>query len=134
MKNEKEFKKRISEIAAKIAGVNEKYDGSKINLPDSYKTRVNAAVADTRDMALFVLDIMREIVEEESSMKDIENRSGWNNISALLKRAAGEDSKNMAYDGMPVPKELQPQVDKLKQDDIDAANKLKENYERIKKK
>ena len=131
MKNEKDFKKRISEIAAKIAGVNEKYDGSKINLPDSYKTRVNAAVADTRDMALFVLDIMREIVDEESSMKDIENRSGWNNISALLKRAAGEDSKNMAYDGMPVPKELQGQVDKLKQDDLD---KLKENYERIKKK
>ena len=122
---QEDFKKRISEIAAKIAGVNEKYDGSKINLPDSYKARVNAAVADTKDMALFVLDIMKEIVEDESSMKDIENRSGWNNISALLKRAAGMSADKDA--------EETPDVSSDDQKKLDLPD-LKESYDRIKKK
>lgn len=131
MKNEKDFKKRISEIAAEIAGNLNEYESGKFNLPDSLKARINSAVANQKDMAQFILDMMQEIIAGEPSMKDIEKMGGWNSISNQLKKLAGEDSKNMAYDGMPVPKELQGQVDKLKQDDLD---KLKENYERIKKK
>lgn len=133
MKNEKEFKKRISEIAAKIAGVNEDYDASKINLPDSFKARVNSAITNQMEMAQFLIDIMEEIIANEPSLSKLEDKSGWNSISKILKQQAG---KGMAYDGMPVPPELKGQVDKLKQDDLKQAelDKLKENYERIKKK
>lgn len=132
MKNEKDFKKRISEIAANIAGNLNEYDAGKFDLPDALKARINSAVSNQKDMAQFILDMMQEIIAGEPGMKDIEKMGGWNAISSQLKKLAGDDSKNMAYDGMPVPKELQGQVDKLKQDD--AANKLKENYERIKRK
>lgn len=136
MKNEKDFKKRISEIAAKIAGIKE-YDQDKIDLPDSIKAKINSSITNQKDLALFLIDIMKEIIANEPGMSNIENMA-WKDIVTLLKRKAGlptgNDNKNLAYDGMPVPKELQGQVDKLKQDDIDAANKLKENYERIKRK
>jgi thiamine biosynthesis protein ThiC len=131
MKNEKEFKKRISEIAAGIAGNLNEYESGKFNLPDALKAKINSAVTNQKDMAQFILDMMKEIIAGEPGMKDIKKMSGWNSISNQLEKLAGEDSNNMAYDGMPVPKELQAQVDKLKQDDMD---KLKENYERIKRK
>lgn len=134
MKNEKDFKKRISEIAAKIAGNLNEYESAEFNLPDGLKAKINSAVTNQKDMAQFILDMMQEIIAGEPGMKDLEKMGGWNSISNQLKKLAGEDSKNMAYDGMPVPKELQGQVDKLKQDDADAANKLKENYERIRRK
>jgi hypothetical protein len=76
MKNEKEFKKRISEIAAKIAGtVNEEYDSAKINLPDSFKSRINSAIANQKDMAQFIIDMMKEIISNVPGMADLENKS-----------------------------------------------------------
>lgn len=121
MKNEKEFKKRISEIAAKIADVNEEYESNKINLPDSIKTRINSAIANQKDMAQFILDMMEEIISNEPGMADLENKSGWNSVSAQLKRLAGISNTDKDSD-----------VSKASSDmDMDA---LKESYNRIKRK
>jgi hypothetical protein len=128
MKNEKDFKKRISEIAAKIAGtVNEEYDSAKINLPDSIKARINSAIANQKDMAQFILDMMGEIISKEPGMADIQNKSGWNSVSAQLKRLAGESSAEKDAETPDVSPE-------------DAEKKglpslpMKEAYERIKRK
>jgi hypothetical protein len=126
MKNEQEFKKRISEIAAKIAGtVNEEYESSKINLPDSIKTRINSAIANQKDMAQFILDIMEEIISNEPGMADLENKSGWNSVSAQLKRLAGMSSTGKDSE---TPDVAADDAEKMKLPD------LKESYNRIKRK
>jgi len=90
MRNEQEFKKRISEIAANIAGtVKEEYDGAKYNLPDAILARINASIANQKDLALAILDLIKEILANEPSMKGIEDKSGWNSIMANLERIAG---------------------------------------------
>lgn len=123
-RQQEEFKQRISEIAAKIAGINEEYEKGKINLPDSFKARVNSAVANQKDMAQFILDMMQEIIAGESSMKNIEKMSGWNSISTMLKKLAGES----ATQGDQTPDVSSSDQDKL------ALPDLKEAFERINKK
>jgi hypothetical protein len=115
-----EFEEKISELAAKIAGVNEEYESDKINLPDSIKARINSAIANQKDMAQFILDMMEEIISKEPGMADIQNKSGWNSVSAQLKRLAGVSSSN---DNSNVSKEPSDM-------DFDA---LKESYNRIKR-
>jgi len=94
MKNEKEFKTRIEEIAAKIAGNVNEYDGSKINLPDSLKARINSSIANQKDMAQFILDTMAEILPGESGLQNLEKMSGWNSISTMLKKLAGAEDED----------------------------------------
>ena len=90
MKKEQNFKTRIEEIAAKIAGNVNEYDAGKVNLPDSIKTKINSAVTNQKDMAQFILDMIEEIIAGEPGMSNIEKMSGWNSISTMLKRIAGE--------------------------------------------
>ena len=124
MKNEKDFKKQISEIAAKIAGIKEEYEKEKLNLPDSFKSKINSAVANQKDMAQFILDMMEEIIAGESSMQNLEKMSGWNSISTMLKKLAGEGA---AKD------DQTPDVPSDDQEKMGLPD-LKEAYERIKKK
>jgi hypothetical protein len=93
MKNRKDFKEKISEVAAKIAGLEEKVDDkatTKINLPSSYKTQANSAIAAPPDLAKLLLDIINELIAGETSMADIEKRTGWNMIMDRLKSMSGE--------------------------------------------
>ena len=90
MRNEKNFKQKISEIASKIANINEKVDGEKINLPTAYKTQANSAIAAPPDLAKILLDIINELIAGETSMADLEKRTGWNMIMDRLKSMSGE--------------------------------------------
>jgi hypothetical protein len=90
MKNEQKFKQRIAEVAAKIAGLEERVDGEKLNLPTSYKTQANSAIAAPPDLAKLLLDIINELIAGETSMADIEKRTGWNMIMDRLKSMSGE--------------------------------------------
>ena len=103
----------------------EEYDSAKIDLPDSIKARINSAIANQKDMALFILDIMGEIIDNEPGMDNIESKAGWNSVSAQLKRLAGQstsNSGNVNKDGE-VP-DVSP----------DKMNALQETYNRIKRK
>ena len=91
MKNEQKFKQRIAEVAAKIAGLEEKVDGEKLNLPTSYKTQANSAIAAPPDLAKLLLDIINELIAGETSMADIEKRTGWNMIMDRLKSMSGDN-------------------------------------------
>lgn len=124
MKNEQDFKKRISEIAAKIAGNINEYESAKINLPDSFKARINSAIANQKDMAQFILDMMQEIIAGEPGMKDIEKMAGWNSVSTQLKKLAGETAAQ---------KDQTPDVAPDDQKKLGLPD-LKESYDRIKKK
>ena len=90
MRNEKNFKQKISEIATRIADINEKVDSEKINLPTSYKTQANSAVTAPPDLAKLLIDIINELIAGETSMADIEKRAGWNMIMDRLKSISGE--------------------------------------------
>jgi hypothetical protein len=90
MKNEQKFKQRIAEVAAKIAGLEEKVDPQKLNLPTSYTTPANSAIAAPPDLAKLLLDIISELIAGETSMADIEKRTGWNMIMDRLKSISGE--------------------------------------------
>lgn len=94
MKNRKDFKEKISEIASRIANVNEKVDGEKINLPTAYKTQANSAIAAPPDLAKILIDIINELIAGETSMADIEKRTGWNMIMDRLKSISGEKKGN----------------------------------------
>lgn len=90
MRNEKNFKQKISEIATKIANINEKVDGEKLNLPTAYKTQANSAISTPSDLAKALLDIVAEIVANEPSMADLEKKPGWSMVMAKLKELSGE--------------------------------------------
>jgi hypothetical protein len=90
MRNEKEFKKRISEIAANIAGVDEKVNPEKLTLPGTFVSQANSAVGNPSDLAVALLDIINELLVGEKSMQDIAKRPGWNLIMDRLKSLAGE--------------------------------------------
>ena len=125
MKNEKEFKKRISEIAAKIAGTDLKeYGSEKIDLPNSIKAQINSAIADEKDMAQFVLDMIMEIIPNEKALANLENRAGWSGIFKALKTKSGQKPQG--------DNSTTSDVSKASSDmDLDA---LKESYNRIKRK
>jgi hypothetical protein len=90
MKNKKNFKQKISEIAAGIAGLDEKVEKEKLNLPTAYKTQANSAISTPPDLAKALLDIIEEIVANEPSMSDLDTKSGWSIIMAKLKELSGE--------------------------------------------
>lgn len=90
MKNEQKFKQKIAEVAAKIAGINEAYDGNKMELPSGVLTRLNSSISTYADLAMAIEDIIREIIKAEPSMKDLENKSGWNVIFQKLDQLSGE--------------------------------------------
>jgi hypothetical protein len=90
MKNEQKFKQKIAEVAAKIAGTNEAYDGNKMELPSGVLTRLNSSISTYSDLAMAIEDIIREIIKAEPSMKDLENKSGWNVIFQKLGQLSGE--------------------------------------------
>jgi hypothetical protein len=89
MRNEKEFKKRISEVASKIARLDE-YDAEKMNLPDGILTRLNSSITTYADLAQAIIDIMKEITANEPSMQDLETKAGWNTVLQKLELLAGE--------------------------------------------
>lgn len=91
MKNEQKFKQKIAEVAAKIAGLEEKVDPQKLNLPTSYTTPANSAIAAPPDLAKLLLDIINELIAGETSMADIEKRAGWNMIMDRLKSLSGDN-------------------------------------------
>lgn len=121
-------KKLLSAIytdASTLENVNEEYEKDKINLPDSIKAKINSAITNQKDMAQFILDMMEEIIAKEPGMSDIENKSGWNSVSAQLKRIAGVSSTDKDSE---TPDVSSDDADKMKLPD------LKEAYERIKRK
>jgi hypothetical protein len=89
MKNEQKFKQKIAEVAAKIAGIKE-YDSNKMELPSGVLTRLNSSISTYADLAMAIEDIIREIIKAEPSMKDLENKSGWNVIFQKLDQLSGE--------------------------------------------
>jgi hypothetical protein len=101
MKNEQKFKQRIAEVAAKIAGIKE-YDSNKMELPSGVLTRLNSSISTYADLAMAIEDIIGEIIKAEPSMKDLENKSGWNVIFQKLDQLSGnkkaEDEKVPAVD------------------------------------
>lgn len=123
-KEESDFKKRISEIAANIAGIKEKYEAGKVNLPPAIKAQINSQVTDQKELAKAILDLMREIIANEPGMENIDNTS-WKDISTLLKRKAGMTTSNVNQDTPEVPAADQQKM---------ALPDLKEAYERIKRK
>ena len=111
MKNRKDFKEKISEIASKIANVNEEYDAAKMELPSGVLTRLNSSISTYADLAQAIEDIIGEIIKAEPGMKDLETKSGWNVIFQKLAQLSGEkkggekvpdvsstDQKNMGMD------------------------------------
>lgn len=90
MKNRKDFKEKISEIAAKIANVNEEYDAAKMELPSGVLTRLNSSISTYADLAQAIEDIIGEIIKAEPGMKDLETKSGWNVIFQKLAQLSGE--------------------------------------------
>lgn len=90
MKNEKNFKQTISEIADRIAGVNEKYDKEKMTLPKGVLTMLNSSISNYADLAIAMNDIMSEIIANEPGMQDLETKSGWNVIFQKLSQLSGK--------------------------------------------
>lgn len=90
MKNEKNFKEKISEMAARIAGsLKEDYEAEKINLPPTFLTKVNSSIVTSKNMAQFLLDIIDEVSVGEPTFKKIESMTGFNTVIAALKRLSG---------------------------------------------
>jgi len=120
-----EFEEKISELAAKIAGIDLKeYESEKIDLPNSIKAQINSAIADEKDMAQFVLDMIMEIIPNEKALANLENRAGWSGIFKALKTKSGQKPQG--------DNSTTSDVSKASSDmDLDA---LKESYNRIKRK
>jgi hypothetical protein len=127
MRNEKEFKKRISEIATKIANVTEKVEGDKINLQKSYVSQANSAISTPSDLAKLMLDIIDELLAGEASMQDIEKRAGWNLIMGRLKSLAGEKKGKEGEEDVP---EVTPEDEKM----AGGPKALQETFNRINRK
>lgn len=139
MKNEKDFKKQISEIAAKIANVKEeeeKAPGESGTLRDrleKIKPSLESALSsiNTDQEFAFIITYLQEIMPKlkpDIAAKGATlARQVFNSSEPVSK-----DSPNAAYPGMDVPDHLKGELEKLKKDD--EMNRLKENYERIKKK
>jgi hypothetical protein len=129
MKNEKAFKKQISEMAAKIAGPLNEYEAEKINLPASYLTRVNSSITNAKNMAQFLLDIVDEVSMGEPAFQKIEKMAGFNTVVTTLKRIAGETPGNTDASEKPSsPGDAKPE------DIVATESGLREAYNRIKRK
>jgi hypothetical protein len=100
------------------------YESNKVDLPDSIKAKINSAIADEKDMAQFVLDMIMEIIPNEKSLANIEKRAGWSGVFTILKNKAGEGK---AKDGE-TPDVSPEDAEKRKLPD------LQETYNRIKRK
>ena len=129
MKNEKAFKKQISEMAAKIAGPLNEYEAEKIDLPASYLTRVNSSITNAKNMAQFLLDIVDEVSMGEPAFQKIEKMAGFNTVVTTLKRIAGETPGNADASEKPSsPSDAKPE------DIVAQESGLREAYNRIKRK
>jgi hypothetical protein len=78
----------------------EKYEGEKYNLPDTILARINSSVANQQDLALAILDLIKEILTNEPTMKGIEDKGNWKTIMSLLKTIGGV-AKDADNDGPP---------------------------------
>lgn len=110
MRNEKEFKKRISEIAAKIAGVNEAYDAEDTNLPSAALTKLNSVITNSADLAKAIDDIIKEIIAREPGLSKLETMNGWSTIFPILKRLSGEKKGKEGEEDVP---EVTPEDEKM---------------------
>lgn len=118
----KDFKQKIAEIAAKIAGINEEYDAGEMELPSGILTRLNSSISNYSDLAKAMNDIMGEIIAKEPGMQDLETKSGWNVIYQKLDQLSGEKKA-----GGDVP----PEVPSADQEKLPA---LQESFNRINRK
>ena len=133
MKNEKDFKKRISEIAARIA----EQDGPNKPEPDAERVKELLSDMGSRletplraiEKASEFRDVIKGMIAMMPNLREPAVRSALNSVLTSMSKEKADvtpskgiskKAPNAAYDGMPVPKELQGQ--------------LKETYERIKKK
>jgi len=100
----KDFKQKISEIASKIAGLEEMVDDKateKINLTPNYKSQANSAISTPPDLAKLLLDIIKELLAGEASMQDIEKRAGWSLIMDRLKSLSGDKKGKEGEEDVP---------------------------------
>lgn len=86
----KDFKTRIAEVAAKIAGLKEEYKEEETNLPSAALTKLNSVINSSPDLAKAIHDIIKEIIAKEPSLSKIETMTGWSMIMAKLKELSGE--------------------------------------------
>jgi hypothetical protein len=104
------------------------YESGKVNLPNSIKAQINSAIADEKDMAQFVLDMIMEIIPNEKAFANLEKRAGWTGIFKALKVKSGENSQG---GDNTTPDVSADDMKKSKLPDVPA---LQEAYERIKRK
>lgn len=145
---ENKFKNNIQELADKIA------EQDIPNKPEPDAERVKELLRDMGarletplkaiEKATELRDVIKGMVAMMPNVKEPAIRSALNSVLTTMAKAkaagtsnkrGSKKSKNAAYDGMPVPKELQGQVDKLKQqDELDKLDNLGELFKRIKRK
>lgn len=126
MKNEKEFKKRISEIASKIAEESPNKpepDANKVNaLLQGMSSRLEAPLMAINKASEFK-DVIKGMIGMMPNMADSAVRSALNLLlNELSKEKAdsnpsepiSKDDPNAAYDGMPLPKGLKESYDRIK--------------------
>ena len=97
-------KKLLSAIytdASTLENVNEKYEAEKYNLPDTILARINSSIANQQDLALAILDLIKEILTNEPTMKGIEDKGNWKNIMNTLKIIGGVPKDADSEDGPP---------------------------------
>lgn len=115
-------------MAAKIAGPLNEYDAAKINLPATFLAKVNSSITNSKNMAQFLLDIIKEVSKEEPAFQKIENMSGFNNIIKSIKIIAGEPGNADASEKPSSPSDAKPE------DIVAQESGLREAYNRIKRK
>jgi hypothetical protein len=127
MKNEKEFKKRISEIAARIAEESE--SPNKSSQPDAEKVKDIISGITRAKEALGRINNPTELGDVMMGlmpMMSLDPTQFINGLNRAVKLAAefkqknnpsepvSTDSKNAAYDGMPVSENLKEAYDRIK--------------------
>lgn len=127
MKNEKEFKKRISEIAARIA--EESDSPNKSSQPDAEKVKEIISGITRAKEALGRINTATELGDVMMGlmpMMSLDPTQFINGLNRAVKLAAefkqknnpsepvSTDSKNAAFDGMPVSDNLKEAYDRIK--------------------
>jgi len=93
----KDFKEKISEIAARIAEGNYEKDDvteAEAEIPAGVLTQYNSEVQDGATLAKVLIRIINQIIEKEPSLQDLDKRSGWAIIMPKLKVLADPKQKN----------------------------------------
>ena len=84
-----------------MENLKEKYEAEKYNLPDTILARINSSIANQQDLALAILDLIKEILTNEPTMKGIEDKGNWKNIMNTLKIIGGVPKDADSEDGPP---------------------------------